>query len=97
MMSMVSAATSQGIATAVEQQPQAAQEIAGDLSSAAQKVVSVNGAIGQVESVGNRTAQAAETLSSASVSVTDQAKQIHDQVKSFIEGVRAIQAAQAAA
>jgi len=84
------------IASAVEQQSLAAQEIANNLSSASANVVDVNGAIAKVESVGNRTAQAAETLSSASVSVTNQAKLIHEQVMAFTDDIRAIQAQSAA-
>jgi methyl-accepting chemotaxis protein len=84
------------IASAVEQQTQAAQEIAGNLTSASENVVNVNGAISKVETVGNRTAQAAEMLSAASVSVTDQAKRIHEQVRAFTEDIRAIQAQSAA-
>jgi methyl-accepting chemotaxis protein len=84
------------IASAVEQQTQAAQKIASNLTSASASVGNVNGAIGKVESVGNRTAQAAEMLSSASVSVTDQAKRIRDQVKAFTEQIRAIQTESAA-
>ena len=40
-------------------------------------VVNVSGAITRVESFGVGTAQAAETLTSASVNVTEQAKRIH--------------------
>jgi methyl-accepting chemotaxis protein len=79
------------IAAAVEQQAVAAQEIAGNLTSAAGSVDDVNGAISKVEVVGNRTAQAAELLSSASVSVNDQAKRIHEQVKAFTEEIQDIQ------
>ena len=84
------------IVSAVEQQTQAAQKIASNLTSASASVCNVNGAIGKVESVGNRTAQAAEMLNSASVSVTDQAKRIHDQVKAFTEQIRSIQTQSAA-
>ena len=80
------------IASAVEQQTQAAQNIASNLSSASANMSNVNDAISKVENVGNRTAQAAETLSSASISVTDQAKRIHVQVKAFTEELRALQA-----
>jgi methyl-accepting chemotaxis protein len=80
------------IVAAVEQQTQAAQEIASNLTSASANVANVNGAISKVESVGNRTAQAAEMLSSASVSVTNQARKIHEQVRAFTEDIRAIQA-----
>ena len=80
------------IASAVEQQTQAAQEIASNLAAASANVVNVNGAITKVESVGNRTAEAAEMLSSASVSVTNQAKRIHEQVRAFTEDIRTIQA-----
>jgi methyl-accepting chemotaxis protein len=80
------------IASAVEQQTKGAQEIAGNLSSVSSNVLNVNGAIAKIESVGNRTAQAADMLSSASVSVTKQAKRIHEQVTAFTEDIRAIQA-----
>jgi methyl-accepting chemotaxis protein len=63
------------IASAVEQQAKGAQEIASNLASVSANVVNVNGAITKVETVGNRTAQAAEMLSSASVSVTKHAKE----------------------
>ena len=79
------------IASAVEHQTQAAQEIASNLAAASANVVNVNGAITQIESVGNRTAQAAGMLSSASVSVTNQAKKIHEQVRTFTQDIREIQ------
>jgi hypothetical protein len=44
-----------------------------------------------VESVGNRTAQAAGTLTSASDSVTRQAQRIHAQVMTFTDDIRTIQ------
>lgn len=84
------------IASAVEQQTQAAQEIASNLTAASVNVGNVNQAISQVESVGNRTAEAAEMLSAASVSVTSQAKKIHDQVKAFTDDIRAVQEQSAA-
>jgi methyl-accepting chemotaxis protein len=80
------------IASAVEQQTQAAREIASNLTSASANVVNVNNAITKVESVGIGTAQAAEMLTSASVNVTKQAKRIHEQVRAFTEDIRAIQA-----
>jgi methyl-accepting chemotaxis protein len=79
------------IASAVEQQTREAQEIATNLASVSTNVVDVNGAITEVESVGNRTAQAAEMLNSASVSVTNQAKKIHEQVTAFTRDIRSIQ------
>jgi methyl-accepting chemotaxis protein len=79
------------IAAAVKQQTKGAQAIAGSLNSVSTNVLDVNGAITQVESVGNRTAEAAGTLSSASVSVTCQAKRIHEQVTVFTHEMRAIQ------
>jgi methyl-accepting chemotaxis protein len=84
------------IASAVEQQAKGAQEIASNLASVSANVVNVNGAITKVETVGNRTAQAAEMLSSASVSVTKQAKRIHEQVTAFTQDVRALQSRSAA-
>jgi methyl-accepting chemotaxis protein len=84
------------IAAAVEQQTQAAQQIASNLTSASEGVVSVAGAITKVEKVGVQTAQAAETLTLASVNVTNQAKRIQEQVKAFTEDIRAIQAQYAA-
>jgi methyl-accepting chemotaxis protein len=80
------------IAAAVEEQTRGTQGIADNLAAVAANVIDVNGAISQVESVGNRTAQAAEMLSSASESVTRQAKRIHEQVTAFTEDIRAIQA-----
>jgi methyl-accepting chemotaxis protein len=79
------------IASAVEQQTEAAREIASNLTSASANVVNVNGAITKVESVGVGTAQAAEMLTSASANVTKQAKRIHEQVRDFTEDIRAIQ------
>jgi methyl-accepting chemotaxis protein len=80
------------IASAVEQQTKGAQEIAGSLASVSDNVRNANGAFTKVETVGNRTAQAAEMLSSASVSVTRQAQKIHEQVTAFTQDIRAIQA-----
>jgi methyl-accepting chemotaxis protein len=80
------------IVSAVEQQTQAAREIASNMTSASGNVVNVSGAITKVESFGVGTAQAAEMLTSASVNVTEQAKRIHEQVTAFTEDVRAIQA-----
>jgi methyl-accepting chemotaxis protein len=80
------------IASAVEQQTKGAQKIAGSLTSVSQNARNANGAITKVESVGNRTAQAAGMLSSASVSVTSQAQKIHEQVTAFTQDIRAIQA-----
>ena len=84
------------IAAAVEQQTQAAQEIATNLTSVSANVVDVSGAITKVDKVGVRTAQAAESLTFASVNVTNQAKRIQEQVKAFAEDIRAIQAQYAA-
>ena len=80
------------IASAVEQKTRATHEIAKNLTAASASVVNVNGAITQIESVGSRTAKAAGMLTAASVSVTKQAKTIHEQVKEFTEGIRNIQA-----
>lgn len=75
------------IASAVEQKVKGAQEIASNLASVSANVVNFNGAITKVETVGNRTAQAAAMLSSASVSVTKQVKRIHRQVTAFTQDV----------
>jgi methyl-accepting chemotaxis protein len=80
------------IASAVEQQTRATHKIAKSLTAASASVVNVNEAITQIESVGSRTAKAAGMLTSASVSVTKQAKTIHEQVIEFTEGIREIQA-----
>jgi methyl-accepting chemotaxis protein len=80
------------IAAAVEQQTKGAQEIASNLASVSSNVLNVNGAISKVENVGNRTAQAAVVLSSASSSVTREAKLIHQQVTAFTQDIRALQA-----
>ena len=78
------------IAAAVEQEATAAHEIADNLISAASNVDQVNGAIGKVEVVGHRTAQAAKLLTNASVNVTHQATQIHEKVKAFTQEMSAI-------
>jgi methyl-accepting chemotaxis protein len=80
------------IASAVEQQTRGAHEIAGNLASVSASVTDVNGAISKVEGFGNRTAQAAELLSAASVDVNKQAGRIHEQVTTFTRDIRAIQA-----
>ncbi len=84
------------IAAAVEQQTKGAQDIAGNLAAVSANVQNFNGAITEVESVGNRTADAAGMLTSASVSVTAQAKRIHEQVTAFTDRIRALQGESAA-
>jgi methyl-accepting chemotaxis protein len=84
------------IASAVEQQTKGAQDIAGNLAAVSANVHDFNGAITEVESVGNRTADAAGMLTSASVSVTEQAKRIHEQVAAFTDHIRALQGESAA-
>lgn len=79
------------IASAVEQQTKGAQEIASNLAAVSANVTNFNGAIAKVESVGNRTALAAGTLSSASDSVSNQAQRIRQQVMEFTNDIRAIQ------
>jgi methyl-accepting chemotaxis protein len=79
------------IASAVEQQTKGAQEIASNLAAVSANVSNFNGAIAEVENVGNRTAQAAGTLTSASDSVTQQAQRIHAQVMAFTDDIRTIQ------
>lgn len=80
------------IAAAVEQQARAAHEIASNLTAAAASVAGVNGAIVEIESVGDQTAQAANTLSKAAVGVTVQTKTIREQVRAFANDIRTIQA-----
>jgi methyl-accepting chemotaxis protein len=87
---------SASIADAVEQQTKGAQEIASNLAAVSANVTNFNGAIAEVESVGNRTAQAAGTLSSASDSVSKQAQCIREQVMAFTQDVRAVQVESAA-
>ena len=84
------------IAAAVEQQTKGAQDIAGNLAAVSANVQNFNGAITEVESVGNRTADAAGMLTCASVSVTAQAKRIHEQVTAFTDRIRALQGESAA-
>lgn len=79
------------IASAVEEQTRGAQEIASNLAAVSANVVNFNSAISKVESVGNRTAQTAGTLSSASDSVTKQAQRIREQVTTFTDDIRAVQ------
>ena len=82
---------SASIAAAVEEQTKGAQEIASNLAAVSANVTNFNGAIAEVESVGNRTAQAAGTLSSASDSVSKQAQRIREQVMAFTQDIRAVQ------
>jgi hypothetical protein len=55
-------------------------------------VVNVNGAITEVESVGDRTARAAEMLIAASIGVADQARTIHERVRAFTADIGALEA-----
>jgi len=82
---------SASIAAAVEEQTKGAQEIASNLAAVSANVTNFNGAIAEVESVGNRTAQAAGTLSSASDSVSKQAQRIREQVMAFTQDIRTVQ------
>ena len=82
---------SASIAAAVEEQTKGAQEIASNLAAVSANVSNFNGAIAEVESVGNRTAQAAGTLSSASDSVSKQAQRIREQVMAFTQDIRTVQ------
>jgi methyl-accepting chemotaxis protein len=80
------------IAEAVEQQATAAREIAAHVNAAATGVGYVNGAIVEIETVADQTAEAANKLTAATVDVGSQTKRIREQVKAFTDDIQTIQA-----
>jgi len=71
------------IASAVEQQAEAAREIAGNVNSAAMGVTHVAAAISQIETVAGQTAAAVAELTDAAKQVADQTGTIRARVKEF--------------
>jgi methyl-accepting chemotaxis protein len=80
------------IAAAVEQQANAAQEIAGNAHAASSSVRQVNGAISELEGVAKQTLQASARLSKAARNIGEQTKNIREQVQAFTNEIHAIPA-----
>ena len=80
------------IAAAVEQQAEAAHEIAGNVNLAATNVGEVNRAITEIEAVADEATHAATKLTAAAVGVANQTRNIQERVKSFTEEIHAIRA-----
>jgi methyl-accepting chemotaxis protein len=80
------------IAASVEEQAEAAREIAGNATAAAASVTQVSSAIGEIESVADQAARSAGKLSAASSNVTDQTRRIRDQVRTLAHDIKTIQA-----
>lgn len=80
------------IAQAVEEQANAAHEIAGNVQAAASGVGSMNQAIFEIESVAGNTSHSIETLREASTGVAERTRRIRERVKSFTEEIQDIQA-----
>lgn len=76
------------IASAVEQQAEAAREIAGNVNSAAMGVSSVATAIVQIEAAADETAAAVTELSEAAKQVANQTGTIRARVKQFTTGIQ---------
>jgi len=83
---------SAAIAAAVEEQANAAHEIAGNVNAAATGVTHVTGAIGEIRAIANKTADAAGALGYAARKVTGQTGDIRNRVGAFTEEVHAMQA-----
>jgi methyl-accepting chemotaxis protein len=80
------------IAGAVEQQAEAAREIAANVNAAATSVGQVGGAIVQIEDVARHASRSANKLNEAATDVTDQTRRIREQVRTLTEEIRAIPA-----
>ena len=80
------------IAAAVEQQVQAAREIAGNVNAAASGVGHVASAVGEIEMIAGRTAMSAGQLGRSAGEVAKQTDRIRQRVRAFTEEIRALQA-----
>lgn len=80
------------IAEAVEQQAEAAREIAANVNAASTSVDQVGGAIVQIENVADQASRSANKLNDAASGVTDQTKRIREQVRMLTEEIQAIPA-----
>jgi methyl-accepting chemotaxis protein len=76
----------------VEEQAQAAREIAGNAHAAATSVAQVNASISEIESIADSTNMTAAELSTAAVGVTEQTARIRERVREFTEEIHAIPA-----
>ena len=80
------------IASAVEQQADAARQISGDVNAAAVGVTQVNGAVGEIENIARETVAAVERIGSASAEIAGQTHKIRERVGAFTEDIRAMRA-----
>ena len=80
------------IAASVEQQAQAAREIAGNVNAAANGVEHVANAIGEIETIASRTAVSAGRFGHSAGEVAKQTDRIRQRVRAFTEEIRAMQA-----
>jgi methyl-accepting chemotaxis protein len=80
------------IAEAVEEQAQAAHEIAGNAQAAAASVGQVNASISEIEAIADSTNMSAAELSTAAAGVTEQTARIRERVRAFAEEIHAIPA-----
>jgi methyl-accepting chemotaxis protein len=77
-------------AFAMEQQAEAAREIADNVSSAAAVVGQVNDAITRIEQIGEDNARASEQLHQVAVQVAGQTREIRSRVRRFAEDILAL-------
>lgn len=80
------------IAEAMEQQSDAAREIADNVNAAAGSVDQIGGSIIQIENVADQAARSATKLSEAATGVTKQTRWIRERAKVLTEEIRAIRA-----
>jgi methyl-accepting chemotaxis protein len=80
------------IAAAVEEQAVAARDIASNVTAAANGVINMNVAIGEIESIAGRTAASAGVLGRSAVEVARQTDRIRSRVRAFTDEIRAMQA-----
>jgi methyl-accepting chemotaxis protein len=80
------------IAAAVEAQAQATREIAGNVNAAADGVGHVTHAIGEIETIAQRTAASAGNFGRSAEEVAQQTERIRQRVRTFTDEVWAMQA-----
>ena len=80
------------IASSVEQQVEAARDIAGNVNAAALGVGLVGESIGEIEAIAGQTTRAVGAVSTAAVEVASQTKTIRKRVSMFTEQIEAVRA-----
>lgn len=80
------------IARAVEQQAEAAREIAANVNAASTSVDQVGGVIVEVKGIADQASRSANKLNEAAVGVTDQTRRIREQVRALTDDIQAIPA-----